>query len=253
MVRFQIGRLVLLVAVTLTTGHAEAEPLLLGYVQRPGLADMIDGKPSGAFLPLAAAAAQYAHVDIQWQMLPQKRLIDEVRVNRPNYCACGIYKTAERLTFAKFTLPFYRDKPFVIIALKRNEATIRSHKTFAELIADTTLKVGLIQGYSYGRILDGMLAKTTVNADRMVGATTQHSAKLVAGRIDYVIGVAEEANNIEASGKSNADDFVRVEFPDMPLGELRHFMCSMAVDDTLIARLNEGINALHLKLGAPKP
>lgn len=228
-----------------TEGAAKPEPLTLGYVVRPGLAEVIDGLPRGTYLPVAAAVAREAGIEIRWEPLPQPRLIEQARVNTPNYCAVGVYQTAERSGFAKFSHPFFLDKPLVVVALKAREAEIRKHASFAALAEDAGLKVGLLEGFSYGPRLDAIIAKMNGNVDRIAGTPMQNLSKLVLGRVDYIVGSADETPRGYDGNDVPIKDLAVVSFPDMAPGAARHFMCSQAVDDGIVKRLNAAMQSLH--------
>lgn len=224
-------------------GIAQAEPLTLGYLSRAGFAEMTDGKPAGAFLPVAVAAVAKAGVDATWQALPQKRLIDQVRQDTPNYCAVGIYKTPEREGFAKFSAPFYRDMRFVVATAAAQGAAVKAHASFAALAADTGLKLGGIDGFSYGVALDARIKAMTGHVDLAVVTPDKLLAKLGAGRIDYLLAAPEELDiSIKMSGLDPAS-VAQIGFSDIPDGTARHFMCGKSVDAAVIAKLNAGIAA----------
>lgn len=209
------------------------------------MAELVNGVPTGTYLPLAEKIAHAAHLQVEWMDLPQARLIAEARANTPDYCAVGIYKNEERAAYAKFTRAFFRDKPLMVITLKSKAARIRQHASFAALAADTSLKVGLIDGYSYGRHLDPIVLNMP-NADHMSGSTMLNVAKLLAGRFDYILGSGEESSHTANTPAPDETELVKIAFADLAPCEARHFMCSMSVDDKIIARLNAAIGALHL-------
>jgi polar amino acid transport system substrate-binding protein len=225
---------------------AAAEPLTLGYLSRPGFAEMVDGKPAGAFLPIAADAVAKAGVEVTWQALPQKRLIEQVAQDTANYCAVGIYKTPEREAFAKFSAAFYRDKPFVVVSTTAKEAEIKAHKGLMDLMADASQKLGAIEGFSYGREIDVKIKTMSDKVDLAVVTPDKIVAKVAAGRDSYMLAAPEEfAIAVKQSG-ANAADLAQIAFPDIPQGAQRHFMCSKSVDDATIAKLSAGISSLNL-------
>ncbi len=243
-----LGRLAVVAATLAGTQATAADTLTLGYLSRPGFAEMVDGKAAGAFLPIAAEAAAKSGLQVEWQALPQKRLIDQVRQDTPNYCAVGIYKTPERAGFAKFSEPFYRDKRFTIAATKAREADVRAHGTLAALTQDPKLKLGGIDGFSYGVEVDKRIKAMTGNVDLAVVTPDKVLAKLAAGRVDYTLAAPEELDtSIKLSGMNPAD-LARIAMPDMPDGATRHFMCAKSVDDATVAKLSAGIAALKLGL-----
>lgn len=237
-----------LVAVAMAHGAAAAEPLSLGFLTRPGFAEMTDGKPGGAFLPIAAAGIAKTGLAVEWVPLPQKRLIEQVRQDMPNYCAVGIYKTPERLGFAKFSEPFYRDQRFIVVSTGAKKADIKDHKTLMSLTKDAKFKLGAVDGFSYGAEIDAQIKGVTTNLDLAVVTPDKLLAKLAAGRIDYTLAAPEELDTSMKLSGAKPDDLARIAFDDMPKGALRHLMCSKSVDDATIAKLNAGIASLRLDL-----
>ena len=225
---------------------ASAEPLTLGFLSRPGFAEMVDGKPAGAFLPIAANAVAKAGVEVTWQALPQKRLIDQVQQDTENYCAVGIYKTPAREAFAKFSSAFYRDKPFVVVSTTAKEAEIKAHKGLMDLTTDANQKLGAVEGFSYGREIDDRIKAMTGNVDLAVVTPDKIVAKVAAGRDSYMLAAPEEFDIAVKQSGVNAADLVQIAFPDIPQGAQRHFMCSKSVDDATIAKLSAGISSLNL-------
>jgi ABC-type amino acid transport substrate-binding protein len=225
-----------------------ADPLVLGYVARPGLADVVDGKPAGTYFPIAVAAAEKAGFAVTLQAVTQTRLMAQVASGQPHYCAVGIFITPERQAFGKFTLPIYRTPRFIVIAARSKDSAIRRHKTFMSLIADQQLRMGAIDGYSFGNTLDPLIRAMHGNVDRYVGTFDQGFAKMQAGRFDYIIGFEDEFDNWLGRSGASRDAFSKINFPDVLDGVHRHLMCSRNVDDATIERLNAGIQAV-----APHP
>jgi hypothetical protein len=162
---------------------AMANPLVAGFLSRPGFAEMTDGKPAGAFLPAAVAAAAKGGGDVDWRALPQKRLIDQVRQDMPDFCAVGIYQTPERVGFAKFSDPFYRDQRFAVATTQAGQPRITAAKSFATLADDKSLKLGGIDGFSYGVAIDALVKGMVGHVDLAVITPDKLLAKLAAGRI----------------------------------------------------------------------
>ena len=237
-------------ALAAAPAQVPAPELILGFVPRPGMAEFIDGKPSGTYLPLAIAVVQKAGLAYRLEALPQKRLLTEVSVNRPNYCALGIYVTPERAAYGKYSQPFFRDPPLIVVANRSKEAAFLQHKSFAALTGDPQLRLGAIAGYAYGAALDPVLRRMQGNIEQFVGTYNQNFSKIVAGRIDYVLTFATEFEAAAARAPEFSRKLVRIDFPDLPAGVTRHFFCSKAVSDALLEQLNAAIDP-HLPGGAP--
>ena len=71
---------------------------------------------------------------------------------------------------------------------------------------------------------------------------------VAAGRIDYTIASPEEVEPIMAMAGIAPAQVEVVHFADLPDGNLRYFLCSRAVDQSVIDRLNAGIAALKIDL-----
>jgi len=82
----------------------------------------------------------------------------------------------------------------------------------------------------------------------MNGTSTQEVAKMIAGRFDYILGAGDQAQHEVDVLAPDKRDLVKISFADMSPGAARHFMCSLAVDATTIARLNAAIQSLHLDI-----
>src|SRR5262249_24431210 len=163
------------------------------------------------FLPIAANAVAKAGIEVTWQALPQKRLIEQVAQDTANYCALGIYKTPEREAFAKFSSAFYRDKPFVVVSTTAKEAEIKAHKG---LMADANQKLGAVEGFSYGREIDAQIKTMSDKVDLAVVTPDKIVAKVAAGRVSYMLAAPEEfAIAVKQSGV-NAADLAQIAFSD---------------------------------------
>src|ERR1700751_135121 len=115
------------------------------------LGGFAERKASRRLLSLAGDAVEKSGLpEVKWEPLPQKRMIDRVREGKESICAVGIYKTEERLAFAKFSNPFYRDRPFTIVTSSAKSALVKKHASFSDLVADQELSLTAIDGFSYG-------------------------------------------------------------------------------------------------------
>ena len=234
-----LGSLVAVMTISIPL-PSKAAGIVLGYLDRPGFAQLVSGAPQGAFLPAAYNAVQSSSVPAEWESLPQKRLFDEVKEN-PNFCAVGIYKTPERATFAKFSEPFYQDRPFVVLTTKDHESQVRAHADMKSLLLDDKIKLGIIEGFSYGNEIDTLIKQNSKAVDAAIIPIDKLIAKLSLGRIDYMLGAPEEIDlSIKRAGV-DPSDMVKIEMAATPAGAPRHFMCHKDVSDDVIASLNKGI------------
>lgn len=234
----------LLVVLAMAAG---AEPLTMAYAHRPGYADMVDGKPKGISIEIAARAIKAARMDVSWELMVQPRQMAILQRAAPNFCAIGLFKTPEREAFAKYSNAYYRDQPLVIVAFHGAAARLRGKPSFAQLLQDRNLELGLLDSLSYGVVVDDML-KARGGVRQIEGKIEQVFKMVAVGRIDYTIASPEEVEPIMTMAGVTRDQIAILDYPDLPDGNLRYFLCSKAVDQSVIDRLNAGIAALKIKL-----
>lgn len=240
-------RLLLTGGLLLGAASVSAEPLTLAYAHRPGYADMINGVPQGISIEIAYKAIKAAELDVSWELMVQPRQMAMFKRSAPNYCAIGLFKTPEREAYAQYSNAYYRDRRFVIVASRSAAAELRNKASFAQLLQDTRLKIGLLDSLSYGSQIDDML-KASGAVIRIEGKIEQVFKMVAAGRIDYTIASPEEVDPIMAMAAVTPAEVEIINYPDFPEGNLRYFVCSKAVDKGVIERLNAGIAALRIRL-----
>jgi len=228
-------------------GAAHAEPLTLAYAHRPGYADMINGKPKGLSIEIAARAAKAANLDVSWALMVQPRQMAMLQRHVPNFCAIGLFKTPEREALGQFSNAYYRDRPYVVVVSRAAARKVRGKASFALLLRDSTLELGLLDSLSYGTKIDDML-KARGAVRRIEGKIEQVFKMVASGRLDYTIASPEEVGPILDLAGIKRDEVEAVSYPDMPDGNLRYFLCSKAVEQAVMDRLNAGIAALKLDL-----
>lgn len=224
-----------------------AEPLTLAYAHRPGYADIVDSVPKGISIEIASRVVKAAKMDVTWELMVQPRQMAMLQRAAPNFCAIGLFKTPEREAFATFSNAYYRDRRLVIVSSRSASAHLRAKASFAQLLQDHDLEIGLLDSLSYGSLVDDML-KARGGVRRIEGKIEQVFKMVAAGRIDYTIASPEEVEPIMAMAGVGPSEVKIIHYPDLPDGNLRYFLCSKAVDQGVIDRLNAGIAALKIDL-----
>ncbi len=223
-------------------GAAAAQPaaLTVYYNERPpyavsGAGDQVEGLTATP----AARALAAAGVPFRWVKLPSNRQILSIKDNRAPECALGWFRNPEREQFARFSKPLYQDRPTVALSHQGLEPPGRR---LAELLSQPGVTVLVKERFSYGPYVDGLLAQLRPT----VTATTVENAQMVQmvarRRADLMFAAEEEASVlIEQAGPEDARQLKVLHFADMPEGEKRHLMCSRAVPEELMQRLNAAI------------
>ncbi len=240
-------RLLRLLAVMATccTGAALAQPsLTIEYRDKPPYSYTVDGKPAGFLMERTLKLLKRAGIEARYAEVPIRRTLQHLQSNQAALCSPGLYKNPEREAFARFTLPIHRDRPHVVLAHASVATQIRAIPRVAQLFADASLQPGLMDGVSYGQQLDQFLATAAKPPLRAQLAPLQLARMVGARRVDYMLIDEEDLNWLRKDAEFTPLPLVRIEFADMPRGELRYLACSMQVATQTLDKLNQAIREM---------
>lgn len=190
-------------------------------------------------------AFKTAGIPFVWQETPARRQLDILARNEDESCAAGWFKTPEREAYARYSLPIYRDKPFVAVA-RADVEYLAETETLDRVLQERRLQLLVKEGYSYGQFIDDRLQaldprKITTTAEN------QNILKMIENyRADYSFMTEEEAQDLLASAGVEAKALRLVRFSDMPAGGRRYIICSKKVGPEIVARLDSAIRSLQL-------
>lgn len=198
----------------------------------------------GLVIDPIALAFKNAGIPYVWQETPARRQLDIIERNEDESCAAGWFKTPERQAYARYTLPIYRDKPFVAVT-RADNPYLGARETIDRVFRESRLKLLVKEGYSYGRLIDQRVEELDPRRITTT-AENQNILKMIENfRADYSFMTGEEAEDLLASPEVKAAAFRIVRFSDMPACGKRYLLCSRKVGEDLIARLNTAIRALR--------
>lgn len=222
---------------------ATTEPVNLYFFERPPYVVQHAGSDevTGLTASPAAQAFKAAGIAYRWVMMPTVRQLVTLKDdNTRPACAVGWFKNPEREQHFKFTKPIYRDHPTVGLAASDFPFY---RPTLADTLRQPGLQVLVKDGFSYGPVIDGLLAQTKV--DRVV--TSAESIPMIymvsAHRAHFMFAAEEEAAFLVEQSGVPPQQLRVLHFVDLPPGERRHILCSKAVPDETIERLNKAITA----------
>lgn len=185
-----------------------------------------------------------ARVPLRFIDEPTKRVWANLQAGKPNYCALGRYRNAERASYTQYTHALHVDPPQYLLTSPAMLENIRAHKTLAGVLADPKLEVGLIDGGSYGPELDAMvragLNKVTV---RTVSSFIL-MRMVAAGRMSYTFADRYSWDYVRARDPLVAT-LTPVELPDMAPGMTRYLVCSRNMPPQVMQHLNKAIDKLR--------
>ncbi|WP_243366805.1 substrate-binding periplasmic protein [Fundidesulfovibrio soli] len=210
------------------------------YIDYPPYYYSAQGEPKGILLERAIRAINCAKIDFTLTELPSNRALDGVKLGH-NAMSIGWFKTQERESFAKFSIPIYQNKPQAAIFKKENAQAFAPFTSLSELIVKSKLVLGVVAGHSEGKIVDDIIRMNPTNVFRVNAEQMNIIAMLDAGRFDYILLPPEEFDNLVITRRLNSADYVLKCLDDIPPGNKRHLIFSRDVSDEVIEAINRCI------------
>jgi polar amino acid transport system substrate-binding protein len=193
---------------------APAAVLTLHYQERPPYSQTApDGHVHGLLAAPANRACQKAQLSCTWARTPGQR----------------------------FSAPLYQDRPYM--ALARRGTAWEAQRSLPGLLSDAALPLLVKEGYSYGSLLDGLIAQHAGQVRRTSAESQQMVRMIEAGRAGWMIVAPEEAEVLLADpGAAGAPPQLQLHpLPGVPAGQTRHLYCNKAVPEAVVERLNRAL------------
>lgn len=221
---------------------AAAQTVTLHYQERaPYSTTQPDGSVAGLTATPAAQALQQAGLSYVWARTPSQRQLALIQDGDGLHCGLGWFRNPERIALGKFSKALYRDRPFG--ALARNDSRLRNGLRGEEALSLAGEVLLVKEGYSYGPVLDRLLAQRTPPATKTSVETAQMVRMLLAGRASWMIVAPEESLVLRQELGAAGVALRGVVLADMPAGETRHLYCNRAVPDAWLARVDQALAA----------
>lgn len=164
-----------------TTLAPAADPVIYFDQANPPFMYSKDGKASGVYPAIVAAAFRKMNAPVRIESVPWSRALAEIEQGQGG--VGGIYKTAERERKFDYSAQIHSERIVVFF-----------HKAkplnFAKVDDLKGLKVGVIRSWSYGEAFDSARRGGLFTAEE-VASDDQNFSKLSAQRLDAVVAVAE--------------------------------------------------------------
>lgn len=226
----------------------EAQALTLLYRDKPPYSYTENRQAQGLLIEQSRAVFGAAGIEFLPEEAPLKRIQLELQANERPLCSPGWYRLPEREAYARFSLPMSQDVPHLVLIGPRSAQAVRAHRSLASLLADTRLRMAVVDGISYGSELDALIRKQTPAPLRATLTPVQLTRMVAAGRADYMFMDREDYLWLTRHGEVSRK-LESLKFPDMPAGLQRHLMCSKKTPDATMQAIDTAIRAL----GLPKP
>lgn len=226
---------------------ARAEELLrLLYHERPPYQSLVANEVRGITADPATAALRSAGVPFVWVEVPAARQVATIQSGRDLSCLVGWYKTPERVRYARFTRQIYKARPTAALG-RADDARLARITGIDALLSDPNLLLLVKSAYSYGDFLDDKIAQLKPRKYETTVENNLMFLQIARRRGDYMFVAAEEGE-LALRTMPEAADLAMYPIPDMPEASPRHIMCSMAVPQSLIERIDAVIpSATKLK------
>lgn len=223
-----------------------APPITLFYYERkPFHYTGADGQVEGLIVGPTLQAFEKAGIPVVWKLMPATRIMATLQANIGEDCAPGWYKTPERESFARYSLPIYSDKP--LVAIVRADYPVRQGMTAKEFFLRPQVKLLTKQTFVHGSYLDQIIAAMPpANVVRVTDDISSIVRMLHYGVGDVVTATQEEAEYYVTDAGYRMNEFRVVTFPDVPAIEKRYILCSRHVSDEVMDKLNAVIKTMPL-------
>ena len=237
----EVTRAAVLLVALLLAGPAQAESLDVLYFEYPPYYHQLpDGSAGGFLVDLGRKVFQRAGVTPRFLFVPSKRIIKDIQDGRPA-ASLGWFRTPERESFARFSRPFYVNKPYGILYLKSQARRFHDFTTLRAVMESGAFSMGRVGGLSDGVYVDGILAEFPERVVEVSSDTVRLLHMLQARRFDFVLVPPEEVAVALELAQVPPDDFEIKPMSDIPQGNTRYIMYSKAVDEALVRRIDAAL------------
>ena len=233
--------------VLLAAQSMAGEKISLYYNERvPYLETQANGDVQGLTATPAKLVFQRAGIPFEWKKSSVTAQLLLIRENQRKGCLVGWYKNPEREKLGKFSHPIYQGRLTIALGLADNPK-IGSEQSPRELLQNKQTTLLVKEGYSYGHILDIMIAQTQPRISVATGENINMLSMLVYKRADYFFVGEFEALELIRHSEYTQKDFKLMRFAEPLPEEPRHLWCSKQVPDDVIDKLNVEIDKLKIK------
>lgn len=221
-----------------------AEDLTILYFKRPPYYETVNGKAQGLLVDRVNQICMDAGVEPKFIEVPPSRILYYIEHSPNPYCSIGWFKTKKREDFAVFSLPFYRNKPLVVLTIKDHQQRIEQHATIKDVFSDRELILGMIDSFSYGTVMDEWINNYSPRSHEISTNQISLPKLILNSRASYMLVAPEEIDGMIETAGLKPDLFVAVSKPDIPKGNKRYIMYSRNVNPGIIEKMDASIKKL---------
>jgi len=225
------------IALSPTAAQSPARIVFLHNDQEPYVYSQ-NGEMAGFLYHYLNRIATEAGISYTWENILWIHQIAALQKGQAPVCVSGMYKTADREKFIQFTAPIGQDGGQTVIG-RPNDARLMAYSKFSDLISDTSLRIQVQAGSSYGAYVDTFLDQDHIQRNH--GAILRILRNVTENKFDYALLTMQTAQRFINKYHLQNDLAVYTHFPDLVAGELYYLGCSAAVSQEIMNKLNTKI------------
>lgn len=232
--------LILICLHLLTIPPLHAQSITVAWRQKPPHQYIENGKEKGALLELAKQVFADTQLKVRFVEEPAKRIWNNFSNGIPNYCSFGWYKIPGREALVQFSQSFHKDPPHTLIVGAKALNRVQAHKTLISLLQDPQLSLAIVDGVSYGEMLDGLFKQSKNQIVRSSAAPAIMARMIHADRASFMLIDREDWHYLQAT-ESNLNELTQLDMQDMPPGLDRYIICSKDVAPVVMNKINASL------------
>lgn len=239
----KVTLLCLLLSCLFTLPARAQEPITVAWRDKAPYHYKENGVEQGFLLLRAKQLFAQAEVPAVFVETPAKRIWHDFAYGKKSFCSIGWYRLPERERLAQFSRAFHVDPPQILLVGPKALPAIQAHKRFAALLADPNISLGVVDGVSYGPILDQLISQSANRVEPVTVSPANLMRMVAANRVNYMF--ADQADwQYLRSRETGLESISEYHFSDLPPGLERFIICSKDVPSTVIDKLNRAIETL---------
>ena len=204
-----------------------------------------NGAPTGLLIDITSKICRNADINFSFVKLPVKRVI--LYLQQPVLaCSPGWYFTKKRAKHFKYTLPIYESKPIVAVV---NSGKWGKRRNMVSLYAlfSLNMELGLISGFKYSELLERFFRKHSEYIKKYTMPVDKLLKLILTGRVDYTFLSYENASFLLKREKNFENKLKIINITDIKKGRKRYLLCSKAVPENIIKKLDNAIKRIKKK------
>ncbi|MBC3872969.1 transporter substrate-binding domain-containing protein [Undibacterium flavidum] len=231
---------VLLTSCCLSTLPSQAQTLTIAWREKPPHQYIENGQEKGILLMLAKHVFADSKLKTIFVEEPAKRIWQNFKNGKKNYCSFGWYKIAEREALVQYSDSFYKDPPHTLLVGNSSLTQVRTHKNLKSLLADPSLSLAIVDGVSYGDQLDQLFLSSKNKIIRSSAAPMIMVRMINANRASMML-IDKDDWHYLSSKDEQLSELTQVDVEGMPAGLDRYIVCSKDVASDTMIRINSSL------------